>query len=132
VLVQQVDCLRDCPRFGCPGFLGRVWPYGDLTNSHLDGYICFMARRYSIADARNKLPRLVHEAEAGQAVELTRRGKPVAVVVSINDYAQLSGKAPRLTGRVAEFRAKYLDEDLGDVFDGLRDRAAGRHVEIER
>ncbi|MBI5510264.1 MAG: type II toxin-antitoxin system Phd/YefM family antitoxin [Deltaproteobacteria bacterium] len=91
-----------------------------------------MARSYSIADARNQLPRLVHQAEAGQAVEITRRGRAVAVVVSIDDYAQLSGRAPRLTDGVAEFRAKYPDVDLGDAFDGLRDRAVGRHVEIER
>jgi hypothetical protein len=56
----------------------------------------------------------------------------VAVVVSIDDYAQLSGRAPRLTDRVAEFRARYLDADLGDVFDDVRDRAVGRRVEIER
>ena len=34
----------------------------------------------SIADARNRLPALVHQAEAGEAVTITRRGKPVAVV----------------------------------------------------
>ena len=36
----------------------------------------------SIADARNRLPALVHQAEAGEAVTITRRGKPVAVVIS--------------------------------------------------
>jgi prevent-host-death family protein len=45
-----------------------------------------MANRYSIAEARDRLARLVHDAEKGIAVELTRLGKRVAVLVSMKDY----------------------------------------------
>ena len=40
-----------------------------------------MADKDSIADARRNLPRLVREAENGMAVELTRRGEPVALLI---------------------------------------------------
>ena len=47
---------------------------------------------YSIAEARNQLSRVVHEAEDGNPVELTRRGRPVAVVLSIEEYRRLRGE----------------------------------------
>ena len=48
-----------------------------------------MANRYSVADARDRLAKLVHDAERGAAVEITRRGKPVAVLVSLSEYQRL-------------------------------------------
>jgi prevent-host-death family protein len=33
---------------------------------------------YSVADAKNTLPKLIHRALAGEEVVITRRGKPVA------------------------------------------------------
>ena len=33
---------------------------------------------YSVADAKNRLPRLIDKALAGEEVIITRRGKPVA------------------------------------------------------
>ena len=45
-------------------------------------YSGVVTKRYSIAEARAILPTLVDEVQAGNEVELTRRGKPVAVVVS--------------------------------------------------
>ena len=48
-----------------------------------------MSNPVSIADAKNNLPRLIHEAEEGGAIELTRRGKPVAVIVSMAQYRKL-------------------------------------------
>lgn len=38
--------------------------------------------KYSIAEARTHLPTIVDEAKAGLEIELTRRGKAVAVIVS--------------------------------------------------
>ncbi len=45
-----------------------------------------MARRVSIADARNHLTVLVRDVERGKKVELTRRGKRVAVLMSCDEY----------------------------------------------
>jgi prevent-host-death family protein len=52
------------------------------------------SRRCSIADARNNFPRLVHEVERGTSVELIRRVKPVAVLVTGHEYDRLSQDRP--------------------------------------
>ena len=56
-----------------------------LANLYMYMYIFDMAKRYSIAEARSNLSSIVDQAEAGQEIELTRRGKPVAVVVSLRE-----------------------------------------------
>ncbi len=90
-----------------------------------------MTRSYSIAQARDKLARVVREAEEGQPVELTRRGKPVAVVVSVEDYARMRGNVPGLWERLSEFRETERLGDLDNVFDDVRDKGAGRDVEVD-
>ena len=91
-----------------------------------------MQKQYSISQARNSLPSLVHEVEGGGAVELTRRGRPVAVLVSISDYDRLIGKRPDLWSAIERFRAETdLEElDVEQILDGVRDRSPGREVEI--
>jgi len=44
----------------------------------------------SIAEAKNALTRLIHEAEQGEIVHITRHGKPVAVLLSKEAYEQLT------------------------------------------
>ena len=43
----------------------------------------------SIAEAKNTLTHLIHEAERGEAIHITRHGKPVAVLLSEAAYEQL-------------------------------------------
>jgi prevent-host-death family protein len=43
----------------------------------------------SITEAKNQLPRIVQQAEAGEAVHITRHGKPVAVLLSEAEYGRL-------------------------------------------
>ncbi|MSQ51503.1 MAG: type II toxin-antitoxin system Phd/YefM family antitoxin [Betaproteobacteria bacterium] len=59
---------------------------------------------YSIAKAKNNLSGLVHEAEQGHPVRLTRRGKPVAVLISTEQYERIS--KPRKT---IEWAAVVID-----------------------
>lgn len=42
----------------------------------------------SIANAKNHLTRLIQEAERGEHVHITRRGKAVAVLLSEAEYAR--------------------------------------------
>lgn len=46
-----------------------------------------MVKRYSIAEAQDSLANLVHEAEGGTRVELTRDGRPVAMILSVLESA---------------------------------------------
>ena len=47
----------------------------------------------SIADARNRLTELLHGTEDGQSVQVTRRGQPVAVLLSETEYLRLKSAA---------------------------------------
>lgn len=86
--------------------------------------------RVSIADARDALARLVHEAEAGTPVELTRRGKPVAVVLGIEDYRRLlepRASVAEVLERVRlEHDVEHLEIDPDEVWAGVRAVEAGR------
>ncbi len=44
---------------------------------------------YTIAEAKNQLPKLVDKAIAGETVTITRRGKPVARILS-DTFAPMS------------------------------------------
>jgi prevent-host-death family protein len=46
-------------------------------------------RDVSIAEAKNRLTELLYEAEDGQPVQVTRRGAPVAVLLSAAEYERL-------------------------------------------
>ena len=43
----------------------------------------------SIAEAKNNLSHLIHQFETGEAIHLTRYGKPVAVMLSETQYKNL-------------------------------------------
>ena len=49
-----------------------------------------MAGKYSIAEARQKLPAIVHEAERAGEVRITRRGEVVARLVAEHEYQRLA------------------------------------------
>lgn len=89
-----------------------------------------MDRDYSIREAKNRLSGLVREAEERGGVRLTRRGKPVARIVSEREYAQLKGSRKRdLWKAIQAFRSRTDLEALGFTdadFAGLRDRNPGR------
>lgn len=96
-------------------------------------YISAMTKRYSIAEARASLPSIVDEVEAGNEIELTRRGKSVAVVLSRQLYDRMRAPRPAFADGYTAFRERFdLKEigDEGDVFEGLRDPAPGRAVDL--
>ncbi|HTF16268.1 MAG TPA: type II toxin-antitoxin system Phd/YefM family antitoxin [Burkholderiales bacterium] len=49
-----------------------------------------MEKKYSIAEARQQLPAIVHEAERAGTVRITRRGQVVARLVSEHEYQRLA------------------------------------------
>ena len=91
-----------------------------------------MPKRYSIAEARNNLPSLVHAVEEGPPVELTRRGHPVAVLLSTLDFQKLTQRQPDLWSAIQEFRAQTdLEElDIESIIEGVRDPSPGREPEL--
>lgn len=79
----------------------------------------------SIAEAKNQLPALIHKAESGEAVTITRRGKPVAVVISFEEYERVRGAAASWMDRLDAWRADLPEEAEGLTeaeLDAVRDR----------
>ena len=93
-----------------------------------------MAKQQSIAEARSSLPSLVREVESGKSVELTRRGQPVAVLISRQEYARLASRHRRLSEAYADFTRDINLKDLAinpkEVFAGARDEVRGREVDL--
>lgn len=46
-------------------------------------------RNYSIAENKNSLPAIIHEAEKNDPVFIHRKGKTVAVLLSVDSYERL-------------------------------------------
>jgi antitoxin Phd len=92
-----------------------------------------MQMQLSIAEAKNRLPSVIHYVEKGRYVELTRRGKPVAVLLSIQEYQQLSRQVNGFWNALLVFRQNIQDEgiEISDSdFEGLRDSSVGREVNL--
>jgi len=92
-----------------------------------------MTHRYSIAEARSSLPRIVHQAEAGVEIQLTRRGKPVAAVVALRVLERLRGDRPRFGTAYQDFLKQYPLDEVGlddDPFSRSRGKSAGRRVSL--
>ena len=94
--------------------------------------LMYMPKTYSIAQARDQLPKLVRAAERGAVVELTRRGEKVAVLVSISTLARLEGGAENFWDRLMEFRQSVPRSSLlpRGALKGLRQRDHGRAVKL--
>lgn len=96
-------------------------------------YIIVMAKTYTIADARAKLADIVDAVEAGSEVELTRRGKKVAVVMSAVKYARLRGERVAFMTAYQTFRAGHDLAEAGldrSWARSLRQRDVGRPVKL--
>ena len=93
-----------------------------------------LSEKVSIAEARRNLPSLIREAERGKAVELTRRGEPVAVLVGHRMFARLTAGRRGFADAYREFVQRVdlakvgLDPDA--LFDGVRASTPGRDVQL--
>ena len=89
----------------------------------------------SIAEAKNTFARLIQQAEAGEAVSITRRGRPVAVLLSTQAYERLLAPKPALDEFLKswreDMRAAAIPFAESDEFTDLRDNSAGRGVNLE-
>ena len=88
----------------------------------------------SIANAKARFAELVHEAEAGTPVRITRRGKPVAVLLAEADYVRLQAPQGGWVAFSQAWRDQMAAESLplmsDDELDGLRDRSERPAVEL--
>jgi len=88
----------------------------------------------SIAEAQSQLTRLIHQAERGEAVHITRRGKPVAVLLSEDEYARLrqGQKQHNFWDLIVEMRSDPAFEPVDwtpEEIESWRDRRPTREFE---
>jgi len=76
---------------------------------------------------------MVHEAEEGAQVELTRRGKPVAVLIGVEDFERLSDTKKDFWEAYQEFRRRLdranIEIDPDEIWGDVRDQSPGRDFE---
>lgn len=88
-----------------------------------------MLEEVPIADAKNNLTKLVHRAELGEAVRITRRGRPVAVLISEAEYDHLAPQAKKDPWQAVEDWRRTASFDWPELtseeIDSWRDRSSG-------
>lgn len=104
----------------------------DLQKSDLEKRGGPMQKQYSIAEAKDNLPSIIHQVEQGPSVKLTRRGKPVVVLLSMSEFERLTFSNAGFWNSLMSFqqlihegKSAFSDQD----FEGLRDSSSGREVE---
>jgi prevent-host-death family protein len=83
-----------------------------------------MLKSFSVTEARRNLPSLIREVEKGETVEVTRRGKPVAVLIPTKEYAELNGPSQDLWRAIQEFRHQFdlTELQIDEIYQNVRDR----------
>ena len=83
----------------------------------------------SIAEAKSQLSQLIHQTENGKPIHLSRHGKPVAVLVSREQYDRLTKVEKSPWGAISNWRssASFQGLDLSDQeIDQWRDQITER------
>lgn len=91
------------------------------------------ATKVSVAEARQHFARLIKRAQQGKAIEITRRGQPVAVLLSASEYSTLTGERPSFVEATRQIRERLeVDRlDIGDAdFENLREESPGRDISL--
>jgi prevent-host-death family protein len=92
-----------------------------------------MSKSYSVANARVHLPEILDDVEAGKEIELTRRGRAVAIVISAEKYEALRREQSNFGDAYRAFVDRHPLAEVGlepDFLDSLRDQAAGRKIRL--
>lgn len=90
-----------------------------------------MLKSYSIAEARDKFTSILREVERVSAIQLTRRGKPVAILLSIKEYRRREAGQKTFWNAYTAFRSKVDLAQLAiepGTFADVRDSSPGRTV----
>ena len=90
-----------------------------------------MMPRYSIAEARNRFAEIVHDLKRIPQIEVTRRGRPVAVLVSVEEFERLRAGSITFWSAYTAFRDAFdlAQADIeSEVFEDLREPSPGREM----
>src|SRR5688500_193437 len=89
-----------------------------------------MAKSYSITEVRKRFSKLVDRATMGTPVLISRRGRPVAVIVGADWFDSHERRTTTLREAYRTFRKKVeladIDLDPDEIWKDVRDRSPGR------
>ena len=92
-----------------------------------------MSKSYSVAEARAHLSDILDDVEAGKDVQLTRRGRAVALVLSPQRYDMLRSEHTNFGDAYRAFLGRHAPEEIGlepDSFGSIRNQEPGRRVRL--
>jgi len=90
-----------------------------------------MENQYSLAEARNHFSKIIRSVEKSGPITITNRGKPVAVLLSENEYEHLLHRKIGFWDALETYKAHV--ETLGlerNLMENLRDKSPGRDVKL--
>jgi len=83
----------------------------------------------TIAEAKNHLPKLIHNSETEGIIPISRHGKVVAYLVSEKDFRKLVHSSNNFSERLKNFRDKNkLSSE--DIWKNIRSKETGRKVSL--
>lgn len=91
---------------------------------------------YALYEAKAQLTSIVREVETGPAVKLSRHGKPVAILMGIEQYKNIQNTGRNLSSALRSYQASMGEciiesvETNVDPFKNLRAKDTGRSVEL--
>ena len=93
-------------------------------------------RQYSIAELNSALAAIIRRVEKKGPVQITRRGKPIAILISLDEYQQLQTQTPRrnLWDAIQTWRAENdvaaLNINPDEIWGDIRDKSPGREIDF--
>ncbi len=77
-----------------------------------------MAKIVGVKEAHQRFTKLIHAAEEGQQVVITRKGTPVAVILGANEYNSLMATLEEMAdpGALRALREAQADAKAGRVY----------------
>ena len=83
----------------------------------------FIMTEATISHLKNHLPEIVHEVENGLDIQITRHGKPVAVIVSLERYSRAFSSGKGVFSAYQRWRtlhpegSGFTDEEVNNMRD---------------
>lgn len=83
----------------------------------------------TIAEAKNQLPKLIHNSEMHGVIPISRHGKVVAYLVSEKDFRKLTTNSNQFSEKLKFFRDKNL-LSTEDIWKNIRSKETGREFSL--
>lgn len=83
----------------------------------------------TIAEAKNHLPKLIHNSETHGVIPISRHGKVVAYLVSEKDFRKLTAGSNKFSEKLKNFRDRNILSSK-DIWKNIRSKETGREVSL--